>query len=485
MASPKQQTYGIHIFRRDYRLTDNTSLIKLAGLVDYIIPIFIFTPTQIRHNTYKSNNCIQFLVESLVDLNAQIKKVTGGRARLHIYYGDDLKIIKGLLDAGAGKITTISFNQDYTHYSQTRDSSIQQLTDSAGVLLIQEHDILLHPPGTILTTGGKVYTKYTPFLNASLAKDIQPVDTTRVTNFITPGLLDKMLDNGHSTAPVEYNRDLSLMHDGVFNKYLPAKGGRTAGLKILKSIISQHKWRDYNTSRDLLTYQTTHLSPYNKFGCISIREVYWAIKAGLGSGNGLISQLIWRDFFYNLSHVHRDIYTHGSMNPKWRKIRWENNAGKWSAWKTGRTGFPIVDACIRELNTTGYMHNRGRLITSNFLSRLLHVDWRWGEKYFAQLLYDYDPAQNSFGWQVSSAVSGTESRPINQTIYNPWIQSAKYDPDGTYIKRWIPELADVKPADLHRWNLKHKDYTGLDYPAPIIDHDTEKARNLALYNAVS
>jgi deoxyribodipyrimidine photo-lyase len=173
------------------------------------------------------------------------------------------------------------------------------------------------------------------------------------------------------------------------------------------------------------------------------------------------------------------------MNTHWNNIRWENHKGKWKAWKEGRTGYPIVDACMAEINTTGYMHNRGRLVVSNFLTRILHIDWRWGERYFAQTLYDYDPAQNSFGWQVNAAVSGTESRPLNQTILNPWIQSAKYDPEAVYIKKWLPELADVAAADLHKWDVKNVKYEDIDYPKPIVDYATEKEKNLRLYRAVS
>jgi len=157
-----------------------------------------------------------------------------------------------------------------------------------------------------------------------------------------------------------------------------------------------------------------------------------------------------------------------------------------NAWKDGKTGYPVVDACMRELNTTGYMHNRGRLIVSSFLCRMLHINWQWGEKYFAQKLVDYDPAQNNFGWQVSGAnSSGTTSRPLEQTILNPWIQSVQFDHDGKYIKKWLPELKDVIPGDLHNW---YKAQTcdkwllqDVKYIKPIVDYKIEKENNLKMY----
>jgi len=197
----------------------------------------------------------------------------------------------------------------------------------------------------------------------------------------------------------------------------------------------------------------------------------------------VVRQLFWRDFFYHLSAKFPEIYQH-ALNPKYRNIHWVTNKAGWKAWCEGRTGFPIVDACMRELNTTGYMHNRGRLIVSNFLCRLMHQDWKDGERYFATQLYDYDPAQNNFGWQVSGAnSSGTTSRPLEQTILNPWLQSIQFDPTGEYIKKWCPELKDVNPRDLHKWDSVCDTWLnkGVKYLKPMLDYKTEKEKNLKMY----
>jgi len=213
--------------------------------------------------------------------------------------------------------------------------------------------------------------------------------------------------------------------------------------------------------------------------------VYYTIikSKALGKNSNIIQQLFWRDFFYHLSYTFPEIYEY-SLNPKYRKIQWKTNLKDFTNWCKGYTGFPIVDACMRELNTTGYMHNRGRLITSNFLCRLMHQDWHLGEQYFASQLYDYDPAQNNFGWQVSGAnSSGTTFRPLEQTILNPWLQSIQFDPNGEYIKKWCPELTNVTSSDLHKWNIKCEEWLNKDikYIKPMLDYKTEKQNNLKIY----
>ena len=463
----------LHIFRRDFRLVDNTALITACRQSETVIPVFIFTYKQLRDNKLKSNNCVQFMIESLEDLAKQLHEQG---SRLRFYYGDEFQIIRSLLTKNPD-IKCISFNRDFTRYATERDTAITKLATELGRQVLVTEDITLHPIGDIRTTTGKVYSKYTPFMRACLAKPVRQPDTFRA--------FSSHLMSTRSTiqGPSEFAANqIHEFYGGKPNPHLPEHGGRQEGLKILKELSAKHEWRDYDTNRDQLTYQTTHLSPFNKFGCVSVREVYWAMRAGVGKDSQLVHQMAWRDFFYNLSAANPHIYS-GPMNLAWEDIPWETDPAGWHAWTTGRTGFPVVDACMREINTTGYMHNRGRLIVSNFLSRLLHIDWRRGEHYFAQQLYDYDPAQNSFGWQINACVSGTESRPLNQTILNPWIQSAKYDPKAEYIKRWIPELKDVPAAHLHHWDRFAADHiaAGLKYPAPILDYTTEKARNLVIY----
>jgi deoxyribodipyrimidine photo-lyase len=483
MESKKDSRICIHIFRRDYRLYDNTTLIHACKTFDIVIPVFIFTEKQIspRENPYRSDNAVQFLCESLVDLDKQLR-VAEYHSQLYIYYGNEFQILEELIKTLKPLgLVGISFNADYTKYSQERDSRIQVLCKTNAIQCLVMDDICLNAPGTILTTGGKVYTKFTPFWRASSSKDIRKSISNVNKNY---------LQSKHTIAKKILGlKNMITLEDvmkpngkilGTLNPNLIEHGGRDHGLSILKRIST---WQDYNDEHDQLTYATTHLSAFNKYGCVSIREVFHAMLNKLGKDNDVVRQLFWRDFFYHLSAKFPEIYQH-ALNPKYRNIHWVTNKAGWKAWCEGRTGFPIVDACMRELNTTGYMHNRGRLIVSNFLCRLMHQDWKDGERYFATQLYDYDPAQNNFGWQVSGAnSSGTTSRPLEQTILNPWLQSIQFDPTGEYIKKWCPELKDVNPRDLHKWDSVCDTWLnkGVKYLKPMLDYKTEKEKNLKMY----
>lgn len=501
--TPKNIKHSLHIFRRDYRLIDNTALLEASRhATDGVFLVFFFTYRQIKANPLKSNNCVQFLVESLEDLQAQIRDASGGRAKLHIYYTpDEFGCLDKLLAANPD-IGAVSWNRDYTAYSIARDEKLSKVVAERGREVIIRDDILLVPYGQVVAgaksdregrlVGGHAYTKFTPFLRATLAHKIARPDGGQV----------RLATGSLGSAVSEFTGNLAGFYGGTKNTQLPEKGGRSQCKAVLDKIAD---WRQYSDKRDLLAYKTTHLSPFNKFGCVSIREVYWAIHDKLGaSGADLIRQLVWRDFFYNLSASHPYIYAKGAMNPRWQGagtgksggIKWRKGAEAsklFRAWVAGRTGVPVVDACMREIAASGYMHNRGRLVAANYLCRILGIDWRRGEKYFASVLYDYDPAQNSFGWQVNAAVSGTESRPLSQTILNPWIQSAKYDPECEYIKKWLPEMASVPARHIHRWDKYGSGYGTPEtdpkikkelgrYPlAPLMDYDEGKRANLKAY----
>jgi deoxyribodipyrimidine photo-lyase len=372
----------------------------------------------------------------------------------------------------------ISFNADYTKYSHERDARITELCKSKKLECLTLDDICLHPPGEILTSTGKVYTKFTPFWRASVSKDIRkPVDN-KMNNYLhSSSSIAKKLKNisdlGYITLEDVMKPEGHIL--GKHNPHLPEKGGREQGLTILKRIAD---WKDYDDQHDQLVYNTTHLSAFNKFGCVSIREVFHAMSNKLGKESGVVRQLFWRDFFYHLSHANPEIYQH-SLNPKYRNIRWEKNLAGWRAWCTGQTGFPVVDACMRELNTTGYMHNRARLITASFLVKTLLISWQEGEKYFATRLTDYDPASNNGNWQWISS-TGVDSQPYFR-IFNPWLQAENFDPNCEYIKKWIPELKDVPVKDILNWEEKYSQYKNIKYPKPMCNYQEQKEKALKMY----
>lgn len=510
--SDKGEKYCIHIFRRDYRLVDNTSLLSAIKKGYTIIPVFIFTPLQIedRRNPYKGHNCVRFLVESLQDLDKQLRKLG---SQLRIFYGDDIKAIRGFLadnkKSQVNQIAAVSFNRDYTAYAHKRDTEITKICRAADCEVISLDDTLLQPLGKVCTGTGsnrKPYTKFTPFYRAAKQLAVPKPSRSRITDrHLLGSRVTSVFDNPvRGVAGIEeitgnwnringfYDKGKLAIHvtkaasENRANVELLEEAGREAGLRKLSALGD---WKKYGDCRDQLVYETTHMSAYLKFGCFSVREAYWNIRSKIGRDKGepLLRQLYWRDFFYVLSSAYPRVYKE-SLDKRRHGIKWWTaGTDNWSAWTRGQTGYPIVDACMRELNTTGYMHNRGRLIVSNFLVRLLHINWQEGERYFAQRLYDYDPAQNNFGWQVSSAVSGTESRPISQTLYNPWLQARKYDNEAKFIKKWCPELKEVPASDLMNWDSKYMKWLDKGcplegkYPVPIVDYKEEKKKDAELF----
>jgi deoxyribodipyrimidine photo-lyase len=262
------------------------------------------------------------------------------------------------------------------------------------------------------------------------------------------------------------------------NKNIALHGGRKEGLKILKHITD---FEEYEKIRDIPAYNTTLLSAHLKFGTLSPRETYHHMQSlGRKAHTGLIRQLYWRDFWYHIAYFYPHVFGN-AFHEKYNNLTWKQDEKGFKAWCNGTTGFPIVDAGMRQLNETGFMHNRVRMIVASFLIKDLHIHWLRGEQYFAQKLVDYDPCVNNGNWQWVAS-TGCDPQPYFR-IFNPWLQQRKYDPACTYIKRWIPELKDVSTNAIHAW-YKDKNRIESSYPAPILDHDVERGKTLAMYKAV-
>jgi deoxyribodipyrimidine photo-lyase len=256
-------------------------------------------------------------------------------------------------------------------------------------------------------------------------------------------------------------------------------GGRKTGLKILKN---NQYLKNYKHRRNIPSDEgTSRLSAHHKFGTISIRESYHMAKTHSGAGSHFISELYWRDFYMYIAY-HFPVVFKKSFLPWAKNIAWLNDKKQFAAWCEGKTGVPMVDAGMRQLNKTGWMHNRPRMIVASYLTKNLLIDWRWGEKYFATKLVDYDPAQNNGGWQWSAS-TGADPRPLR--IFNPYTQAVNYDSEAKYIKKWVPELAEVDTNKLT--NGKTQDFSLLatkNYPAPLVDqresfHRTMKTFKIA------
>ena len=449
---------GLFIFRRDLRIIDNNGLNLLNQTCNNIYAVFIFTPEQVgRQNDYKSDNAVQFMIESLMDLEDNIKKEGG---KLHTFYGDNTSIIKTLIDDL--NIQTVCFNLDYTPYAIQRDTEIMEMCKKKDVVVQYDHDYYLHVPGSILTGSNTVYLKFTPYYNAAKSKPVQtPTGKRKISFTKTSKRLEKTI-----------SLDDAMDKFTKINPNILVHGGRDNGLKQLK--IAAKNIAHYAKTRDELSKPTSQLSSYVKFGCLSIREVYKHFR----TKTDFIRQLYWRDFYANVLYAFPRVLGH-ALKPKYDKIKWHHNQRWFDAWSNGETGFPVVDAGMRQLNETGYMENRARLIVASFLVKTLLISWTKGAQYFSQKLIDYDPASNQLNWQWCAS-TGPDSQPFFR-IFNPWMQQENFDKDCIYIKRWVPEVSSLEPKIIHNWDTEWENYKETGYPKPIVDYKDQKEKALAMY----
>lgn len=458
-----KKTYdcSLFIFRRDLRLEDNLGLLAALEQSTKVITCFIATPEQLedKHNLYKADNCVQFMVESLEDLESQLK---GAGANLNIIFQSPEKALASIY--ATHPFEAVFVNKDYTPYAIKRDDHLKTFCKKKDIDFLEYDDYTLQPVGSVLTKQKTPFKVFTSFYNAAKKNAVEKPTHNKHTNYV----------KSFSCKDSIHLKDLKKFFTP--NPDLAVNGGRTEGLKHLKKL---NNFESYAKERDLFTYQTTQLSAYNKFGCMSIREVYHAVAKQLGTHHPLIRQLYWRDFFYNISFSFPFVFG-STFQEKFRKLSWTHSKKIFESWTSGTTGFPIIDACIRQLNTTGLMHNRGRMLVASFLTKDLHINWQEGEHYFATKLVDYDPAQNNGNWQWAAS-TGVDASPYFR-IFNPWTQSKEYDPEAAFIKRWIPELKHISAKHLHKWDKYHELYS-VDYPRPIVDHAREAKQSLNLYKS--
>ena len=356
-------------------------------------------------------------------------------------------------------------NQDYTPFSLKRDEALKKICIQNGTEFIQTEDLLLHEPEEVLSGSDTPYSIFTAFYKKALTLPVAHPESKVADNFYSKPI-KKSIGN-------EIYKKI-LPH---INKKIWVHGGRSEALSLLKSIKNL---ANYQSTRDFPDLPTSNLSAHLKFGTISIREAYWKLVDILGKNHPLLRQLYWRDFFTHVAY-HSPFVLGRAFHEKYDKLPWKNDKKDFAAWCQGKTGFPIVDAGMRQLNATGWMHNRVRMIVASFLIKDLHIDWRWGEKYFAQQLVDYDPAVNNGNWQWNAS-TGCDAQPYFR-IFNPWLQQKKFDLQCKYIKKWVPELKNIEPKILHTlYTSKHAQIK--NYPKPIIDHAKESEKAKIIYRNI-
>ena len=443
----------IFLFRRDLRIVDNIGFNRLVDQGHQILPIFIMNPEQISRNKneFFSDKSVQFMSESLKDLDMSIKKA-GGKG-INLFYGNNLDVLNDIVLNN--DIEGICLNEDYTPYSRERDLEIaEQICFKNDIEFLTNMDIPLYNFKLIETKGGTAYKRFKWFHHNTKSMGVnEPINLSNEANFYKGSIISDFKSNFSK---------LSSFYK--YNPNLIVKGGRTKGLAHMKNTIK--KLKNYKAVRQtpLMTGQPTSslMSAYLKFGCVSIREMYYEVYNHFGAGHELIRQMVWRDFYYNIVWSYPETFL-DNKHSYIKDFPWSEDYDEFQKWCDGRTGFPFVDASMRQLNKEGYMSNRGRLSCASFLIRNLHIDWKWGEKYFATQLVDYDPSQNNGNWQWVSS-SGMESQAYYRYI-NPEKDLTEFDPYCIYVKKYIPELKDVECHHIHSGNAS--EYS--NYIEPMVD----------------
>jgi deoxyribodipyrimidine photo-lyase len=417
-------------FRRDLRLEDNVGLWQALASGYKVIPVFIFD-TEILGKLEPDDARVSFIFEAIDNINHKLKTVGSEIFMLHGTPEVSFKILLSTF-----RIKAVYINRDYEPYSISRDNKIQKILESKQIPIFSFKDQVVFEKSEIIKDNGKPYTVYTPYSTRWL-KEFKESFIEEIPSSDLIGNFRKLDDHSVSIESI---------------------GFKKSTLNVRKTELSESLIFNYNLTRDIPSAAgTSMVGPHLRFGTISIREV---MRKTFGINLVYTKELIWREFFmqilYHFPHVEE-----GSFRPEYDRILWLNNEESFEKWCTGKTGFPLIDAGMRELNMTGYMHNRVRMVTANFLTRHLLTDWRWGEAWFASRLLDYDLASNNGNWQWSAG-TGCDAAPYFR-IFNPEIQLKKFDPDLIYTKKWIPEF-------------------GTDcYPSPIVDHSFARKRAISYY----
>jgi deoxyribodipyrimidine photo-lyase len=462
-------------FRRDLRLADNAALSAALQAAGRVHAAFVFDTDILDALPTRADRRVEFIHGSVAALKADLEARGGG---LHVLHGSARRLIPDL----AARLGTdaVFAARDYEPFARERDDAVAQSLSGQGCAFCLVKDQVVFDTDDILTAAGTPFHVFTPYKRAWLAR----LDAAALAAHPVEPLLHRM-------APGEGGSMPGLADLGFEPTHLRALGilPGEAGARV--------RWQDfqarmdsYRDARDFPAVKgPSYLSVHLRFGTIPVRELARsALDRGGEGASTWLSELIWREF-HQMLLWHYPRTTEHAFQARFDTLPWPNPPGHFEAWCQARTGYPIVDAAMRQLNQTGFMHNRLRMIAASFLVKDLHVDWRWGERYFAEKLLDYDQAANVGGWQWSAGV-GTDAQPWFR-IFNPVTQSERFDPEGRFIRRYVPELAAVPDKYLHApWKMLPAEQTrcgvvvGRDYPGPIVDHARARAATLALFRGV-
>ena len=421
----------IHWFRRDLRIKDNTALFHALSQNNNVQCIFIFDEN-IINELPKNDHRISFIYDTLVNINYELNKYG---TSIKIFKGDPIDVFKKIiLD---NEINSIYFNKDYEPYTINRDNSIEKLLSKQNIKVKSYKDHVIFEEKEITKDDNKPYTIYTPYSKKWLKK----IHETKITEYNIIPFLNNFKKNKNlnikSREELDFIKSDTLVYD--FNS-------------TDEIILSYEKTRNYPFIEG-----TSKVGPYLRFGLISIRTL---VLKSINKDITYLKELIWRDFFSQILFNFPNVIN-SSFKNKYDNIKWENNEYFLNKWKNGETGYPIVDAGMRELNNTGFMHNRVRMISASFLCKHLLIDWRFGEAYFAEKLFDYELSSNNGNWQWAAGC-GCDAAPYFR-VFNPYTQQEKFDKGFNYIKKWVPE------------------YNSNKYAKPLVNHKEARIKAIEHY----
>ncbi|WP_214072208.1 deoxyribodipyrimidine photo-lyase [Mucilaginibacter sp. dw_454] len=427
------QKTTIFWFRRDLRLDDNAGLYHALKSGNPVLCLFIFDPAILDKLDNKQDTRVTFIYDTIKELQEELQ--AHGSSLLVIYNDVKQAWHKVLKEYDVAAVYT---NHDYEPYAETRDETISQLLHKHNIEFKTYKDQVIFEKDEVTKDDGKPYTVFTPYSR----KWTQKLNDFYLKSYPTKKYLKNLLPTKHLLLPTLKDMGFELSQQSV-----PAKSYKTV-------IDGYAEKRDYPAVKG-----TSHIGIHLRFGTVSIRKV--ATDANQAHEKNWLNELIWREFYMMILHHFPETATK-AFKPGFDRIKWINDEKQFEAWCKGETGYPLVDAGMRELNATGFMHNRIRMLTASFLTKDLLIDWRWGEHYFASKLLDYEMASNVGGWQWAAG-SGTDAAPYFR-IFSPDAQTKRFDPDLTYIKKWVPEYADFSK-----------------YPKPIVDHAFARDRCLKAF----
>ena len=428
----------VNIFwcRRDLRLHDNAGLYYALKENNPVVPVFIFDRNILDEllPEQRSDRRVEFICRALEEMQGELDML---KTTLDVRYGFPAEIFNDLLvDYNVQKVFT---NHDYEPYASARDNEIKELLHNSSIQFHTFRDQVIFEKDEVVKDDGNPYTVFTPYSKKwkSLVSD------SDLKGYPT----EKYFHNFYK----QYKKEIPSLRSMGFtesNQAFPPK------------LFEEEIIKQYAEFRDIPSIKgTSCLGLHLRFGTISIRKL---AKTAMSLSETFLNELIWREFYQSILWHFPAAVSH-AFKPEYDKIKWRNDEREFTAWCAGQTGYPIVDAGMRELNETGYMHNRVRMITASFLTKHLLIDWRWGETYFAKKLLDYDLAANNGNWQWAAG-SGCDAAPYFR-IFNPSLQTKKFDPELKYVRKWVPEFEQ------------------LNYPPPIVEHDFARTRCLAAYSA--